>query len=121
MAVPDVVQEFEETLILQQGALGSFEIDLPKVTLQFPLPKRFEIHFIRVGGYRINLPLTLWLPVKQWSACRDSDYLSTFHEERTHRYPKEPKLDSLCHFRIEFQSGHLDVLADDAVYMMVAR
>lgn len=121
MAELDVVQEFEDTLILRQGVLGNFVIDLPKIALQFSFPKRFEIHFIKVGTYRINLPLTLGLPVKQWSASRSSDFLSAFHEETKRLYPTEPELDSLCHFRIEFHSGHLDVLADEAVFMMVAR
>ena len=121
MAEYDPVREFEETLILQQGELGGIILEPPKVALLFRFPKSFEIHFTRVEDYRIDLPLIRGLPVRQWSACRDSDYLTEFLDLARQDHATKRDLSSLCHFRVEFQRGHLDVLADDAVFMIVAR
>lgn len=121
MADYDPVREFEDTLILRQGELGGFILRPPKVALLFRFPKCFEIHFTRVEDYRVDLPISMGLPVKGWSARRESEYLNSFFDEVRRNQLTQRDLSSLCHFRVEFQQGHLDVLADDAVFMIVAR
>ncbi len=121
MTAHDPIQEFKDTLILQQGILGGFVLDPPKIALRFQFPKRFEIHFIRVEHYRADMPLHLGPAVKRWSAYKDSEFLTEFLEQDRPVERSKPDFSSLCHFHVEFHRGHLDVLADDAVFMMVAR
>ena len=116
------VHEFQEMLILKQGLIESFTFDLPKISVHFNFPKRFEVHFNKAVDYRAKLPLSFRTTIKKWSASRDSEFLSALPERRLrHRLPPLDDLDQLCHFHITLHNGYLDVLADDFVFMMVSR
>lgn len=120
--MPDIVREFEDTLILRQGLIESLSFDLPKVSLSFIFPKRFDIQFNKAVDYRVKLPLTASFPVTAWSATRDSEFLDGL-PEKWRRHGLSP-LDSgidLCHFHMDFHDGYLDVLAEDFVFVMVSR
>ena len=118
----DPVHEFQETLIFKQGLIGRFVFDLPKVSIHFNFPKRFEVHFNKVADYRAKLLLSRQTSIQKWSASRDSEFLSALPERRTRlRLPPLDDVDQLCHFHMSLCDGYLDVLADDYVFMMVSR
>ena len=121
MTMPDPVQEFQETLILGQGLIESFELGPARTCLGFHFPKRFDIQFIGVMDYRAKLPLGFQIPVRKWSASRDSEYLRGMPERHRHR-GLSPRDDGrqLCHFHMSFHDGYLDVLAEDFVFIMVS-
>ena len=118
----DIAEDFEHTTILKQGVLEAFIIDLPKVSLHFSFPRRFEVHFNRVEDYRANFPLARGYRICEWWARRDSELLRSLPERRL-RNREAPRDDiaALHHFHVAFQEGYLDVLAEDFVFMMVSR
>jgi len=124
MTMPDPAQEFQETQILGQGLIESFELGPARTCLRFDFPKRFDIQFIGVMDYRAKLPLGFKIPVRKWSASRDSEYLRGMPERYRHRHRSlSPRGDlrQLCHFHMSFHDGYLDVLAEDYVFTMVSR
>lgn len=118
----DPIQEFQDTLILRQGLMVGLVCELPKISLQFNFPKRFEIQFNKVEDYRVKLPLSFSISIQKWSACRESEFLSALHQRRRGNLllPAD-NIDRLCHFHLAFQDGYLDVLAEDYMFMMVSR
>lgn len=118
----DPVQEFRETLILRQGLVDDFAFGLPRISLHFGFPKLFDIQFLRVKDYRAVLPLSLGFGITDWSASGESEFLRGLPERR--RRQQCPPIDDphlLSHFHMEFTDGHLDVLAEDFVFMMISR
>lgn len=118
----DPVQEFQDSLILRQGSMDGFVVDPPKIALHFNFPKRFEVHFNRVMDYRAKLPIGGGTTIRDWSACRDSEFLRGIPERRLrHRLPPLDDLSGLCHFHMTLPDGYLDVAAEEYVFMMVSR
>jgi len=120
----DPVQEFQDSLILQQGRMDGFVVGPPKITLHFIFPKWFEIHFNRVVDYRyrVKLPLFGGTTIRDWSACRDSEFLRSIPERRLrHHLAPLDDLSGLCHFHMTLPDGYLDVAAEEYVFMMVSR
>ena len=109
-------------LILRQGLLRSYAFKLPKISLHFEFPKLFDIQFNKVEDYRAKLPLHPNIVVREWSASHESDFLSGLPERRRRR-GQGPRNDlhRLCHFRMTFHDGYLDVLAEDFVFIMVSK
>ena len=120
--MPDFVREFEDMGIFRQGLLRGFEIGVPKISLYFGFPKRFDIQFNRIEDYRADMPLLFNNSVREWSATRDSDLLRGLSEKRR-RLTLSPCPDEsqLCHFHMTFRVGYLDVIAPEFVFMMVSR
>jgi hypothetical protein len=116
----DPVQEFQETLILQQGALESFAFEVPRIVLRFNIPRLFDIQFNKVEDYRAEMPLYHLSTILKWSATRDSEYLKGVPERRRSLGLPPRDLSGLCHFHMTLNGGFLDVLAEDYVFMMVS-
>lgn len=118
----DPVREFQDTLILRQGLIDRVNFELPMISLHFIFPKHFEIHFNMVADYRVDMPLTLRMPIREWSASRDSELLKALPDKRRrhHLSPKDEP-GRLCQFHMTFQDGYLDILAEEFVFTMVSR
>ena len=118
----DPVREFQDTLILRQGLIDNIAFEIPKISLQFNFPKHFEVQFNMVADYRVDMPLTPRMSIREWSASRDSEFLNALPERRRrHHIPPIDEPGQLCQFHITFQDGYLDVLAEQFVFMMVSR
>lgn len=117
----DPAGAFQDTAVLRQGLMEGFAFDLPKITLRFNFPKRFELHFTRAVDYRAELPLFLPARIRDWSASRDSAFLSALPERRSKNLlPPIEDPSGLRHFHLALEDGQLDVLAEDFVFMRVS-
>ena len=115
----DLVEEFESLSILYLASVERISIDpLKRIAMTFVTGKQFDLQFNKVLDFKIDIPLLRGCHVTDRSAFRESEFLTSLLD-RGQSFSQKVDLNKLRHFRLTFDSGRLDVLAEDFSFMMV--